>query len=64
MLDLTAFAGASGIDDNIRRRCGIVLELDAEVIETCLLIVARDIRKLVKLAAVQFWQRNRDATVG
>src|SRR5687768_1575497 len=63
MLDLAAFAGASGIDDDVPRRCRIVLELDPEVIETCLLVVARYIRKLVKPTAEQFWQRNRNATV-
>src|SRR5215216_6272508 len=64
MLHFAAFARPSGIDHDIRRRGRIVLHLDAEVIETCLLVVARDIGELVELAAVWFRQWNRDTAVG
>ena len=63
MLDVTAFARSSRIDDHVRRRCRIVLQFDREVVESRLLVVARNIRKLVKLAAVEFRQWNRDRTV-
>ena len=63
ILDFAALAGTSGIDDHVRGRGRIVLQLDTEVIEPGFLVVARDIRKLVKLLIAHLREGNRDCAV-
>src|SRR6185503_6435968 len=63
MLDVTAFARSAWINDHVSSRCRIVLEFDGKVVETSFFVVTSNIRKLVKLAAVDLRQRNRHSTI-
>src|SRR5207302_6997628 len=50
---LTGTAGTSGIDDNVSLRVRRVLQLNRQIIQTSLLIVERNYRKLIELFALR-----------